>query len=222
MTMYKIQSETVKNKTTGASIPFDDLNSDYQQFIQDVAEQGIEIVEGPDVIEPDYATLRQQEYPPLEEQLDKIYHSGVTAWKSQIREIKERHPKTITGSTTIGDVPSWVQEKADQWMFNKQLRQYRSAIERLSEYILSEGLPEIREDIVLYTDKVLDENENYVEVDVTENHITQRSIAPLEEFVEINGESVRNPLIVRDEEERAAAQAIVDATPQSVIDSLNS
>ena len=222
MTMYKIQSETVKNKTTGASIPFDDLNSDYQQFIQDVAEQGIEIVEGPDVIEPDYATLRQQEYPPLEEQLDKIYHSGVTAWKSQIREIKERHPKTITGGTTIGDVPSWVQEKADQWMFNKQLREYRSATERLSEYILSEGLPEIREDIVLYTDKVLDENENYVEVDVTENRITQRSIAPLEEFVEIDGESVRNPLIVRDEEERAAAQAIVDATPQSVIDSLNS
>ena len=222
MTMYKIQSETVKNKTTGASIPFDDLNSDYQQFIQDVAEQGIEIVEGPDVIEPDYATLRQQEYPPLEEQLDKIYHSGVTAWKSQIREIKERHPKTITGGITIGDVPSWVQEKANQWMFNKQLREYRSATERLSKYILSEGLPEIREDVVLYTDKVLDENENYVEVDVTENRITQRSIAPLEEFVEIDGESVRNPLIVRDEEERAAAQAIVDATPQSVIDSLNS
>ena len=107
-------------------------------------------------------------------------------------------------------------------MFNKQLREYRSATERLSKYILSEGLPEIREDVVLYTDKVLDENENYVEVDVTENRITQRSIAPLEEFVEIDGESVRNPLIVRDEEERAAAQAIVDATPQSVIDSLNS
>ena len=222
MTMYKIQSETIKNKTTGALIPFDDLNSDYQQFIKDVAEQGIGIVEGPDVIEPDYATLRQQEYPPLEEQLDKIYHSGVTAWKTQIKTIKDAYPKTITGGTTIGDVPSWVQEKADQWMFNKQLREYRSAIERLSEYILSEGLPEIREDIVLYTDKVLDENENYVEVDVTENRITQRSIAPLEEFVEIDGESVRNPLIVRDEEERAAAQAIVDATPQSVIDSLNS
>ena len=221
MKMYKIINSNIVKKEE-VFIPTNGGNRLYQQFIQDVAEQGIEIVEGPDVIEPDYATLRKQEYPPLEEQLDKIYHSGVTAWKSQIREIKERHPKTITGGTTIGDVPSWVQEKADQWMFNKQLREYRSATERLSEYILSEGLPEIREDIVLYTDKVLDENENYVEVDVTENRITQRSIAPLEEFVEIDGESVRNPLIVRDEEERAAAQAIVDATPQSVIDSLNS
>ena len=43
------------------SIPQNPENSDYQQFIQDVAEQGIGIVEGPDIIEPDYATLRQQE-----------------------------------------------------------------------------------------------------------------------------------------------------------------
>jgi len=29
-------------------------------------------------------------------------------------------------------------------------------------------------------------------------------------------------LIVKDEEERAAAQAVIDATPQAVIDALNS
>jgi hypothetical protein len=34
-------------------------------------------------------------------------------------------------------------------------------------------------------------------------------------------ETVRNPLIVRDEEERTAAQEVIDATPQAVIDSLN-
>jgi hypothetical protein len=34
-------------------------------------------------------------------------------------------------------------------------------------------------------------------------------------------ETVKNPLIVEDEEQRAAAQAVVDATPQPVIDSLN-
>lgn len=33
--------------------------------------------------------------------------------------------------------------------------------------------------------------------------------------------TVRNPLIVKDEEERAAAQAVVDATPQAVIDAIN-
>jgi len=33
-------------------------------------------------------------------------------------------------------------------------------------------------------------------------------------------DTVPNPVIVKDEEERAAAQAVVDATPQPVIDSL--
>ena len=50
------------------NISFSNESAYYQQFIQDVAEQGIEIVEGPDIIEPDYATLRQQEYPSREEQ----------------------------------------------------------------------------------------------------------------------------------------------------------
>jgi len=33
---------------------------------------------------------------------------------------------------------------------------------------------------------------------------------------------VRNPLVVKDEEERAAAQAVIDTTPQAVIDAINS
>jgi len=33
--------------------------------------------------------------------------------------------------------------------------------------------------------------------------------------------TVPNPLIVKDEEERAAAQAVIDATPQEVIDAVN-
>ena len=232
MTMYKIQSETIKNKTTGASIPFDDANSDYQQFIQDVAEQGIEIVEGPDIVEPDYATLRQQEYPSREEQLDMMYWdkvNGTTTWEDTIQTIKDKYPKTITGGTTIGEVSAWVQEASDNWTFNKQLREYVAAVERLEHYVLSEGRPEIREDVVVETKKVFNEETGELEtVNVTENVVTQTAIEPLEATVEVYNietettESVRNPLIVRDEEERAAAQAIVDATPQSVIDSLNS
>jgi len=34
--------------------------------------------------------------------------------------------------------------------------------------------------------------------------------------------TVKNPLIVKDEEERSAAQAIVDATPQKIIDACSS
>ena len=40
------------------------------------------------------------------------------------------------------------------------------------------------------------------------------------ETMEVTTETVANPVIVKDEEERAAAQAVVDATPQPVIDSL--
>ena len=36
---------------------------------------------------------RKLEYPPLEEQLDKIYHGGVDAWKAEIKAIKDKYPK---------------------------------------------------------------------------------------------------------------------------------
>ena len=49
-----------------------------------------------------------------EEQLDKIYHSTLTAWKADIKAIKDKYPKTNTGSTTVGAVPSWVQEEVDK------------------------------------------------------------------------------------------------------------
>ena len=229
--MYKILDESIKKENY--FIPISEGNADYQQFIQDVAEQGISIVEGPDVIEPDYATLRQQEYPSREEQFDMQFHdqvNGTTTWRDTIQSIKDRHPKTITGGTTIGEVPAWVQEAADNWTFNKQLSEYADAIERLEHYVLSEGRPEIREDVVVGTREVINDETGVLEiVNVIENVVTQTAIEPLEEFVEVmtnvaesTTETVRNPLIVKDEEERAAAQAVVDATPQAVIDAINS
>ena len=236
--MYKLQQTRenfviILNKIF---IPLDPANSDYQQFIQDVAEQGISIVEGPDIIEPDYITLRQQAYPSLQDQQDMQYWDGVnstTVWKDTIASIKTKYPKTITGNTTIGEVPTWVQTAADNWMFNKQLREYVTAVERLSQYILSVGRPEIREDIVIETKEVWNEETREMEtVNITQNVITQTAIEPLEETVEVtefNPETmesttstVRNPLIVKDEQERAIAQSVVDATPQPVIDSINS
>ena len=92
-----------------SSIPRAPENRDYQQFIQDVSEQGIGIVEGPDIIEPDYATLRSQEYPSREDQFDMQYHdqvNGTTTWKDTIQAVKDKYPKTITGGTTIGPIPS--------------------------------------------------------------------------------------------------------------------
>ena len=229
--MYKITSDD-NIKKGNSYIPLDPANSDYQQFIKDVAEQGIGIVEGPDVIEPSYSELRTSEYPPITDQLDKIYHSGVTAWKTQIKEIKDKYPKTITGDTTIGEVPAWVQEAADNWTFNKQLREYVAAAERLSQYILSEGLPELTEENVIGQEDFFNkETEEREFRDIIETVIIQTAIEPLEATVEVTETdeetmestttTVPNPLIVRDEEERAAAQAVVDSTPQAVIDAVD-
>ena len=164
------------------------------------------------------------------------YWDGVnstTVWKDTIASIKTKYPKTITGNTTIGEVPAWVQTAADNWMFNKQLREYVAAVERLEHYILSAGRPELREDIIIETKEVWNEETREMEtVNITQNVVTQTAIEPLEETVEVtefNPETmesttstVRNPLIVKDEEERASAQAVVNATPQPVIDSINS
>lgn len=40
-----------------------------------------------------YKTLRRNEYPTIEEQLDIIFHNGVEYWKNIIAQIKNKYPK---------------------------------------------------------------------------------------------------------------------------------
>ena len=110
-------STSILNKDTGIICPKCTGNKEYDQFIQDVKEQGIVIVEGPDVVTPDYKQQRLAEYPSLTDQQDMQYWdavNGTTTWKDKINEIKIKYPKTNTGSTTVGDVPSWVQTEVDK------------------------------------------------------------------------------------------------------------
>ena len=117
---YKIRNtngiEDIINveSTKNIAIPKDPANRHYQEFLQDVKKEGIDIVEGHDVVTPDYKDQRLAEYPSIEDQLDKIYHSTLTAWKADIKAIKDKYPKTNTGSTTVSSVPSWVQEEVDK------------------------------------------------------------------------------------------------------------
>jgi len=41
----------------------------------------------------EYKGKRQQEYPSITEQLDKIYHDGIDAWKVVIKATKDKYPK---------------------------------------------------------------------------------------------------------------------------------
>ena len=40
-----------------------------------------------------YQRDREAEYPSVVDQLDLIYHSGIDAWKAQIKETKDKYPK---------------------------------------------------------------------------------------------------------------------------------
>ena len=173
-------------------------NRDYQQFIKDVAEQGYDIVEGPDVIQPSYADLRRPEYPSIEDQLDKIYHSGVAAWKKDIKEIKDKYPKAITGRTDIAPLPDWLYTDVNNYRYNQQLRAYVNAVERLAQHRLIETQERLVDEVLEGTVYYTVETQPYIE-----------------------GLPADDPRVVQDEAERAEAQAVIDATPQNVIDAIN-
>jgi predicted lipoprotein len=40
-----------------------------------------------------YKSLRAKEYPSIADQLDTLYHSGLDAWKAQIKTVKDKYPK---------------------------------------------------------------------------------------------------------------------------------
>ena len=110
---YKIRNsggvEDILNLELNIAIPRDSGNRDFQQFKADVVGIGTSCVEGADYVGvTSYTDARKAEYPPLEEQLDKIYHSGVDAWKADIKAIKDKYPKTQVGVTTVADLPDWV------------------------------------------------------------------------------------------------------------------
>jgi len=131
----------------------------------------------------EYQEKRKSEYPDWGDQLDQIYHSGIDAWKTDIKVIKDKYPKQTMDATEL-------QKRKDAAIFNVQKKDYIKATARLAQYELANG--------------VKDEYNNY-------------TIEPLLLYVD----GGRNPLVVADETERAAAQTVVNNTPQAVIDSIN-
>ena len=103
------ENYTIQRVSDNTSFIPDVKSRAYQQFVDDIGKHGLGIVEGVDVeTQISYVDARKAEYPPLEEQLDKIYHSGVDAWKADIKVIKDKYPKTQVAITTVADLPDWV------------------------------------------------------------------------------------------------------------------
>ena len=211
--MYKIirdefsnSENTIHRISTNTFITAFSGSAGWRQFIDDIYTNGIEIVEGADYVGvTTYTDARVAEYPPIEEQLDKIYHNGLDAWKADIKTIKDKYPKTQVGITSIAPIPDWV----NTVLFDKQKAEYIKAKARLDQYELANGKIG-----VVRTETVWDASTNsYVDKDVIDF-----IVEPLPLFVEGIG---RNPLVVQDEKERAEAQEVIDNIPQAVIDSIN-
>ena len=131
----------------------------------------------------------------------------------------------LENDTLDGDTPEWVEEDIATW----QLDRYTKATDRLSKFIVADGIEEVTEEVVIgqeFNDEAGDM------VDVTETRIVSEAIAPVPATVEITSHTgniedstttntIENPLITQDNAERAEAQAIVDATPSEVVDAYN-
>ena len=125
-------------------------------------------------------------------------------------------------SCFTGDIPTELQSAADAKLFAQQVEAYKIAKTRVAQYQLSVGVPESSETIVTGQEMNMETGEMQ---DVTETIVTP-AIPALEATVEettydfdtgtSSTATVANPVIVKDNEERAAAQAIIDATPGPV------
>ena len=204
--LYKSDENNYIIQMGRMSIPVDPDNSDYQQFVDDIYTNGLGIVEGADYVGvTTYTQARAAEYPLIVDQLDKIYHEGIDAWKADIKVIKDKYPKTQVGITSIEPIPDWVNTA----LFDRQKEEYIKAKARLEKHELANGVLGVVETIRVWDSSV----ESYIDQD-----ITGYLVKPLPLYVDGVG---RNPLVVQDETEREAAQEIINKTPQSVIDSIN-
>ena len=127
-----------------------------------------------------------------------------------------------------GDIPTKLQAAADAKQFAQQLSAYKTATARLAQYVVSVGRTEVTESQAT-GEQVWDED-TMAMVDVMHDVITVTAVEAVEATVtrwvydeddhmaEPTEETIENPLITTDVEERTAAQAVVDATPQPVKD----
>ena len=186
-----------------------------EDIVQKIAElEYIEEVE-------EYKKVRELAYPSSGEQFDKIFHDGVDAWKADIQAIKDAHPKAVIDNDTL-------EARKSQALFDLQLQEYTKAQARLAQYIVADGREEVVENRPT-GEQVY--NEETTEMDnVMTDMITVASIAALVATIEqttyddegiATTTTIENPLITQDNAERAEAQAVVDATPQAVVDAYN-
>lgn len=93
--MHKVFEHYYKN--SGVSYTYSDENGltihhermPTEQEIADAIKSYEEYVQS-----TEYIRLRTSEYPPIDKQLDMLYDLGYEGWKSEIKKIKDKYPKS--------------------------------------------------------------------------------------------------------------------------------
>ena len=116
-------------------------------------------------------------------------------------------------------------QRKDKALFDLRKEKYDKAIARLAQYQVAVGQSEVKSTKVVGTKPVFNEStDQWEQQDIIEEQVVTPAIAPVDATVDVfQGDddtptTIENPLITKDNQERAEAQAIVDATPQAVKD----
>jgi len=90
--------EAIYSAYAGTVVSIDDSKGAFDKDGKSVTLDNAKVAAARKSIDDAYAAVKYQrdraaEYPSWQDQLDKIYHSGLDAWKADIKAIKDKYPK---------------------------------------------------------------------------------------------------------------------------------
>ena len=93
-----LDHEAIYSAYSGTVVTIDDSRGAFDKDGKPVTLDSAKVTAARKAIDDAYAAVeyqrkRKEEYPSWEDQLDKIYHSGIDAWKADIKAIKDKYPK---------------------------------------------------------------------------------------------------------------------------------
>ena len=93
-----LDHEAIYSAYSGTVVSIDDSAGAFDKDGNQVSLDSAKVTAARTAIDDAYAATKYQrdraaEYPSWEDQLDKIYHSGIDAWKADIKVIKDKYPK---------------------------------------------------------------------------------------------------------------------------------
>ena len=93
-----LDHEAIYSAYSGTVVSIDDAKGAFDKDGKSVTLDNAKVTAARKAIDDAFAAKtylrdREAEYPTWQDQLDKIYHSGIDAWKADIKKIKDKYPK---------------------------------------------------------------------------------------------------------------------------------